>query len=123
MRFKALAIVLILAAGVADAAPGKFTAPVTDAGLRGVSAAAPGAAASPATTTPPTPGPLESIAPDLAPASGAALDVVGGQCHQACAHAYYFCLASEITLECAPDWTSCLSDCRQAPRPLPLSAE
>lgn len=33
------------------------------------------------------------------------------ECRQACAHAYYFCLAGDEADSCPGPWTSCLADC------------
>jgi hypothetical protein len=38
-----------------------------------------------------------------------------GQCRQACAHTYYFCLAGQDAESCPESWTSCLTACNQAP--------
>jgi hypothetical protein len=34
-----------------------------------------------------------------------------GQCRQACARSYYFCLSADVSGNCASNWNQCRSDC------------
>ena len=113
------AALCVLIAGPALAAP--------SASLRVVSASPTGlrgAEAAPAVTTPaPAPAPpppIQSKAPlafFAANAQPAARDA--GECRQACARTYYFCLAGGDEPSCPQEWTSCRSDCSRDSRPLP----
>jgi hypothetical protein len=47
----------------------------------------------------------------FAPPKASPIPPDASQCRQACAHAYYFCLAGGEADSCPGPWTSCLSDC------------
>ena len=120
MRIVTVAL-FVLIAGPALAAPsgGLRVASATPAGLRGAQSPSDLAAAA-APSLPPLPPPIQSKAPlafFAANAQPAAPDV--GACRQACAHAYYFCLAGGAEPSCPEQWTSCRSDCSRVSRPLP----
>ena len=124
MRIVTVAL-CILIAGPALAAPSGILRVVTSspdaAGLRGAQSAS--TASTPAVITPtpaPLPPPIQSKAPlafFAADGQPAARDP--GECRQACAHAYYFCLAGGDAPSCPEHWTSCRSDCSRDARPLP----
>ena len=119
------AVLCVLIAGPALAAPAaslRVVGPSSDAaGLRGAQAASTASApAATPPTPPPLPPPIQSKAPLTFFAGGAqppARDP--GECRQACAHAYYFCLAGGDAPSCPEHWTSCRSDCSRDARPLP----
>lgn len=104
--FAAMAVALIGAAPAQPPAPAK---PAAASGLRGAQAAKTPAklAAAPAqiasTTPPPTPGDASTYSTDP------------GQCREACAHTYYFCLAGEDAPSCPQNWSSCLIGCNRPP--------
>jgi hypothetical protein len=98
--FAAVAVGLIGAAPAQPPAPAK---PVAASGLRGAQTAK--TATKPAqiasTTPPPPPGDASTFSTDP------------GQCREACAHTYYFCLAGEDAPSCPQNWSSCLIACNR----------
>jgi len=116
-------VLCVLIAGPALAAPSGSLRVVSQspnaAGLRGVQSPSTVAAAQ-VTAPAPLPPPIQSKAPlsffaaDAQPAARGA-----GECRQACAHSYYFCLAGGDAPSCPQEWTSCRSDCSRDSRPLP----
>jgi len=103
--FAALAVALIGAAPAQPPAPAK---PTAANGMRGAqtvkTSAKPAAApAKVASTTPPAIGDVSTFSTDP------------GQCREACAHTYYFCLAGDDAPSCPQNWSSCLITCNRAP--------
>ncbi len=38
-----------------------------------------------------------------------------GQCRTDCAHAYYFCLSDQASIDCSATWSQCLVGCSHPP--------
>jgi hypothetical protein len=122
MRFVTAAL-CVLIAGPALAAPTASLRVVksSPAGLRGAQSASTAAAqAVTPPALPPLPPPIQSKAPLSFFAAAAQPAARGaGECRQACAHSYYFCLAGGDAPSCPQEWTSCRSDCSRDSHPLP----
>jgi hypothetical protein len=104
--FAAASVVLIGAAPAQPPAPAK---PVAARGLRGARTAK--APAKPSTK--PAPAQIASATPPPGDISTFSTDP--GQCREACAHTYYFCLAGEDAPSCPQNWSSCLITCNRPP--------
>jgi hypothetical protein len=124
MRFVTAVLCVLIAGPALAAAPVSLRVVKTSpdaAGLRGAQSAS--TAASPAAATPastPLPPSIQSKAPlSFYAASAQPAPRVAGECRQACAHSYYFCLAGGDAPSCPQQWTSCRSDCNRDSRPLP----
>ena len=98
--FAALAVLLVGAAPVQPPPPAKS---VAASGLRGAQTAK--------TAKTPPPALLASASPP--PGDGSSLPADPGQCREACAHTYYFCLAGEDAPSCPQNWSSCLIACNR----------
>jgi hypothetical protein len=123
MRSISVLLICLLLAGAARAEPKKTmqvvaAKPPAAAGLRGPQTLTQ-ASTTPLTAPTTTPAPIQSPAPGLRLASASTPPVDLGQCRQACAHAYYFCLAGEAAGDCPGNWSSCLVDCGHPATPLP----
>ena len=105
----ALAVLVGGAAPLAPAAPGHLirivAAPktATQTGLRGAQGPGP-VRVQPSLALRAGPLPIASVAP-----------VDAGECREACARPYYFCLARENDGGCPQDWSHCLTACDEPP--------
>ena len=123
MRFITAAIIILIA-GPALAAPSGSLRVIASspeaAGLRGAQPVSDSPAPTAAPAGQPLPPPIRSKAPLAFFAANAQPPPPDlGQCRQACAHTYYFCLAGEDAASCPQNWTNCRSDCSRNSRPLP----
>ena len=120
MRIVTAALCLLIAGPALAAPSGSLHVVASSSDAAGLRGAQPASSVSTATTPQPLPPPIQSKAPlAFFAAAGQPAPRDAGECRQACARSYYFCLAGDYAASCPQEWTSCRSDCNRDSRPLP----